>query len=26
VDSYRLDGNQLRLLGGGKELASLAGE
>lgn len=26
VDSFRLDGNQLRLLGGGKELASLVGE
>ncbi len=26
ADSFRLDGNQLRLLGGGKELATLAGE
>lgn len=26
VDAYRLEGNQLRLLGGGKELATLAGE
>ncbi|HRD53283.1 MAG TPA: META domain-containing protein, partial [Flavobacteriales bacterium] len=26
VDSFRLDDNQLRLLGGGKELAQLRGE
>jgi heat shock protein HslJ len=26
VDSFKLDGTQLRLLGGGKELAALRGE